>query len=127
MDRILEAAERKGTLVVNRCQSLRDCNEKVFATQFPQCCPPVLVSASMPRLKEFQALHGDTIFKPLDSMGGDAIFRVRPGDPNISVILELLTHRRIADGIDVDAQRGERAAPLGGRSNAACAVCRLPS
>lgn len=88
---ILEAAERKGTLVVNRCQSLRDCNEKVFATQFPQCCPPVLVSASMPRLKEFQALHGDTIFKPLDSMGGDAIFRVRPGDPNLSVILEMLT------------------------------------
>jgi glutathione synthase len=88
---ILEAAERRGTLVVNRCQSLRDCNEKVFATQFPQCCPPVLVSASMPRLKEFQALHGDTIFKPLDSMGGDAIFRVRPGDPNISVILEMLT------------------------------------
>lgn len=88
---ILEAAERKGTLVVNRCQSLRDCNEKVFATQFPHCCPPVMVSASMQRLKDFQKLHGDTIFKPLDSMGGDAIFRVRPGDPNISVILELLT------------------------------------
>ena len=44
---ILEAAERQGTLVVNRCQSLRDCNEKVFATEFPQCCPPVLVSADM--------------------------------------------------------------------------------
>lgn len=88
---ILEAAERKGTLVVNRCQSLRDCNEKVFATQFPQCCPPVLVSASMQRLKDFQKLHGDTIFKPLDGMGGDAIFRVKPGDPNVSVILEMLT------------------------------------
>jgi glutathione synthase len=88
---ILEAAERNGTLVVNRCQSLRDCNEKVFATQFPQCCPQVLVSASMQRLREFQQQHGDTIFKPLDSMGGDAIFRVRPGDPNVSVILEMLT------------------------------------
>ena len=41
---ILEAAERRARLIVNRCQSLRDCNEKVFATQFPQCCPPVLVS-----------------------------------------------------------------------------------
>ena len=88
---ILEAAERKGTLVVNRCQSLRDCNEKVFATQFPQCCPPVLVSADMQRLKEFHRLHEDAIFKPLDGMGGDAIFRVKPGDPNVSVILELLT------------------------------------
>ena len=88
---ILEAAERAGTLVVNRCQSLRDCNEKVFATQFPQCCPPVLVSADMERLKDFHQNHGDTIFKPLDGMGGSAIFRVKPGDPNISVILETLT------------------------------------
>lgn len=89
---ILEAAERRGTLVVNRCQSLRDCNEKVFATQFPQCCPPVLVSADMQRLRAFQQTHGDSIFKPLDGMGGSAIFRVQPGDPNISVILETLTH-----------------------------------
>ncbi|MFL3655086.1 MAG: glutathione synthase [Halioglobus sp.] len=88
---ILEAAEREGTLVVNRCQSLRDCNEKVFATQFPQCCPPVLVSADMQRLKAFHRQHEDTIFKPLDGMGGSAIFRVKPGDPNISVILETLT------------------------------------
>ncbi|MEZ5502093.1 MAG: glutathione synthase [Halioglobus sp.] len=88
---ILEAAERQGTLVVNRCQSLRDCNEKVFATQFPQCCPPVLVSADMRRLRDFHREHGDVIFKPLDGMGGTAIFRVRTGDPNVSVILEMLT------------------------------------
>jgi len=88
---ILEEAERRGSLIVNRCQSLRDCNEKVFATQFPQCCPPVLVSADMARLKAFHQEHRDAIFKPLDGMGGDAIFRVKPGDPNVSVILEMLT------------------------------------
>ena len=88
---VLEAAERAGTLIVNRCQSLRDCNEKVFATQFPQCCPPVLVSASMPRLRDFHARYRDVIFKPLDGMGGSAIFRVKPEDPNVSVILETLT------------------------------------
>lgn len=88
---MLEEAERKGTLVVNRCASLRDCNEKIFATQFPQCCPPVLVSADMSRLKAFHLEHRDVIFKPLDGMGGTAIFRVKPGDPNLSVILETLT------------------------------------
>jgi glutathione synthase len=88
---ILEAAERRGTLVVNRCQSLRDCNEKVFATQFPQCCPPVLVSADMQRLREFHRQHEDAIYKPLDGMGGSAIFRVKKDDPNVSVILEMLT------------------------------------
>ncbi len=89
---ILEAAERQGTLIVNRCQSLRDCNEKVFATCFPQCCPPTLVSADEARLKAFHAEHGDVIFKPLDGMGGSAIFRVRHDDPNLTVILETLTN-----------------------------------
>lgn len=88
---ILEAAEREGTLVVNRCQSLRDCNEKIFATQFPECCPPVLVSADMNRLREFHGSHRDVIFKPLDGMGGSSIFRAREDDPNVSVILETLT------------------------------------
>ncbi|MEM6301153.1 MAG: glutathione synthase [Pseudomonadota bacterium] len=88
---ILEAAEREGTLIVNRCQSLRDCNEKVFATQFPECCPPVLVSGDSEQLKSFYAEHGDVIFKPLDGMGGSSIFRVREGDQNLSVILETLT------------------------------------
>jgi len=88
---ILEAAEREGTLIVNRPQSLRDCNEKVFATQFPQCCPPVLVSRDPQRLREFHQTHQDVIFKPLDGMGGSAIFRCKADDPNISVIIETLT------------------------------------
>lgn len=89
---ILEAAEKEGVLVVNRPQSLRDCNEKIFATQFPQCTPPVLVTRSKNLLREFHNLHGDVIFKPLDGMGGSSIFRLKPGDPNVSVIIETLTH-----------------------------------
>ena len=89
---ILEAAERLGTLIVNKPQSLRDCNEKVFATQFPQCCPPVLVTRDAERLKAFHQQYGDVIFKPLDGMGGSAIFRLKPEDPNVSVIIETLTN-----------------------------------
>lgn len=88
---ILEAAEQQGTLIVNKPQSLRDCNEKVFATRFPQCCPPLLVSADPQLLKQFHQQHGDVIFKPLDGMGGSAIFRVQAEDPNLNVILETLT------------------------------------
>jgi glutathione synthase len=88
---ILEEAERRGTLVVNKPQSLRDCNEKVFATQFPQCSPPLLVSRDERRLKKFLAEHLDVVFKPLDGMGGTSIFRVKQGDQNLNVILETLT------------------------------------
>jgi glutathione synthase len=88
---ILEAAAREGALVINAPQALRDCNEKLFATQFPQCCPPLLVSRSVEQLRAFQREHADVVFKPLDAMGGTLVFRVRDGDPNISVILETLT------------------------------------
>lgn len=88
---ILSRAEESGVLLVNNQQGLRDCNEKLFATQFPQCCPDVLVSRDKARLKAFFIKHKDVIFKPLDGMGGANIFRVKEGDANIGVILETLT------------------------------------
>ncbi len=88
---ILEAAERAGVLVVNRPQSLRDCNEKVFATQFAQCCPPLIVSSQAHSLKEFHAEYKDIILKPLDGMGGSSIFRITGKDQNLSVVIETLT------------------------------------
>ena len=91
---ILEAAERLGTLIVNRPQSLRDCNEKVFATHFPQCTPPLIVSRDQALLSAFLEDYEEVVYKPLDGMGGTSIFRVKRGDQNLNVILETLT----ADG-----------------------------
>lgn len=88
---ILEAAQQQGCLVVNDPRSLRDCNEKLFATQFPQCCPELTVSQNADHLRRFYQKHQDVIFKPLDGMGGTGIFRCKPNDPNIGVILEMLT------------------------------------
>ena len=88
---LLEQAERAGTLVVNRPSALRNCNEKLFAAQFPDCCAPNLVSRDPARLRSFLDEYGDIILKPLDGMGGASIFRIRADDPNISVILETLT------------------------------------
>ena len=88
---ILELAEARGVLVVNRPASLRDANEKLFTAWFPQCCAPTLVSRDQQRLRHFLEEQGDIILKPLDAMGGASIFRLRPDDPNISVVLETLT------------------------------------
>jgi len=88
---ILEQAETEGVLVVNKPQSLRDANEKLFASWFPQCIPETLVSAKPEAIKTFIQTHQDTILKPLDGMGGASIFRVKANDPNINVILETMT------------------------------------
>ncbi|CAB1225866.1 glutathione synthase [Serratia liquefaciens] len=88
---ILERAEVKGTLVVNKPQSLRDCNEKLFTAWFPELTPDTLVSRSAAHIRKFHQQHGDIILKPLDGMGGASIFRVKQDDPNLSVIIETLT------------------------------------
>ncbi len=93
---ILQLAEQLGTLIVNRPASLRDNNEKMFITQFPQCCTPFMVSRSKARLRDFvlqrsQQAQQDVILKPLDGMGGASIYRVNPQDPNLSVILETVS------------------------------------
>ncbi|MDH5485076.1 MAG: glutathione synthase [Gammaproteobacteria bacterium] len=88
---LLEQVEAEGTLVVNRPSSLRDANEKLFATHFPQCCTETLVSRNPVQLRKFIGAQKDVILKPLDGMGGESIFRVTPGDANLSVIIETIT------------------------------------
>jgi len=88
---MLELAETLGTYVVNKPQSLRDANEKLFTSWFPQCCAETLVTREPNRVRAFLQEQGDIILKPLDGMGGASIFRVRQDDPNISVILETMT------------------------------------
>lgn len=89
---LLEQAEKEGTLIVNKPQSLRDYNEKLFATHFPECCPPVLVSKHEDLLRAFHKEHGDVIFKPLDGMGGSQIYRIKEDGLNLGVIIETLTN-----------------------------------
>jgi glutathione synthase len=88
---ILSFAQRQGARVVNDPQGLRDMNEKLAALEFPQCCPPTVVSRDASALKAFVATQGDVVLKPLDGMGGRSIFRASAGDPNLNVILETLT------------------------------------
>lgn len=88
---ILELAEQEGVLIVNKPASLRDCNEKMFITHFPQCTAPTLITRNASQIRQFLVEYGDMILKPLDGMGGSGIFRIREGDPNVSVILETCT------------------------------------
>lgn len=109
---ILEHAEHNGTLVINKAQSLRDANEKLFATWFPQCMPPSLVSSSKAILKAFIEEQACVVLKPLDSMGGQNVFKCERSDPNINVILELLTQNEslyiMAQGFIPEISKGDK-------------------
>ncbi len=89
---ILERAQQRGALVVNRPAALRDINEKAYTAWFPQCCPDTLITRSIDQMRSFLKDHGKIVVKPLDGMGGRSIFVVAHGDNNANVIFETLTH-----------------------------------
>ncbi|WP_411360135.1 glutathione synthase [Pseudidiomarina salilacus] len=88
---MLELAEQAGALVVNKPQSLRDCNEKLFTAWFADLTPPTIVTRRAEQIRAFHQQHQDIILKPLDGMGGASIFRVREDGNNLGVIIETLT------------------------------------
>lgn len=89
---LLDHLQQQGKVIVNNPESLRNANEKLFITHFPQCIPPTLVTRETAKIRSFIDEHEDIILKPLDSMGGASIFRIRSNDPNLAVIIETLTN-----------------------------------
>ena len=88
---LLEMVQKRGTLVVNRPESIRSANEKLFAAWFPEYCPPTRVTRDMARIREFLEVQQHIVVKPLDGMGGSMIFQIKQGDSNRNVILEAIT------------------------------------
>jgi len=88
---ILEQVESNGTLVLNPPATLRDLNEKFYATWFPQCMPPTLVSSSKAKIREFIEEQETAVLKPLAGMGGRGIFKCHAKDPNLNVMVETIT------------------------------------
>lgn len=88
---ILELAEERGLLVINKPASLRDINEKVYTSWFPDCAPASLITRNLDELRRFLTEQEKIVVKPLDGMGGRSVFIVTDGELNSNVILETLT------------------------------------
>lgn len=88
---LLDKAKDAGVMVINDPQSIRDCNEKLFATWFSDLMSPTIVTSKQSHLRAFIQAQQDVIVKPLDGMGGMGIFRLKKDDPNIGSTLEILT------------------------------------
>ena len=79
-------------LVLNRPESILAYNEKLFALHFREYMTDTAVTRSIPELRELLSrMGGEMIVKPLDGKGGEGIFHLREGDPNLASILEQAT------------------------------------
>jgi len=79
-------------MVLNKPESVLAANEKLFALNFPELMPPTRVARTIADLEATLAeLGGEMIVKPLDGKGGEGIFHIRRGDPNVRTIFEVST------------------------------------
>ena len=118
------------TLVVNSPQGLRNANEKLYATRFPEVTPRTIVSSHAGTLINFSRDQGAAVLKPIAGHGGRGVMALRPEDDNAPSIIDTLTSRgttpvvaqRFLDNVSAGDKRillldGE---PLG-------AILRLPT
>ncbi len=128
---LLEQVEAAGTLIVNKPQSLRDANEKLYTAWFPQCCVPTLVTCQTTQLRQFLAIHEDIVIKPLDSMGGNSVFRLIMGDANTSVIMETITQNEqrfvMAQRFIPEIQQGDKRILMINGEPIPYALARIPA
>ena len=79
-----------GTLVVNDPQGIRDSPEKVLVLRFAEFMPPTLVARDPEDVAAFQAEYGPVVVKPLYGHGGNGVFLLPEGDPNLEPVLAAL-------------------------------------
>jgi glutathione synthase len=78
---LLELLPENGPLVVNDPAAVRNAPEKLFVLRFRELMPPTLLTRDRDAIRGFWKEHGDIILKPL--------FRLRPGDENLTALLEM--------------------------------------
>lgn len=78
--------------VINRPMGLRNANEKLYATLFPEVTPKTLVTGRKDEILRFlEAQGGAAVIKPIDGHGGEGVFKLDSEDPNKNAIIESLT------------------------------------
>ena len=87
---ILEHIHPK-TLVVNDPAQVRNAPEKLFVTHFEGVMPPTLITSDPAAIFNFREEYEDIIIKPLFGNGGAGVFHLKPGDENLSSLLELFS------------------------------------
>ena len=82
---------KKDCFIMNDPTGIRSVNEKVWATRFPKLLPHTCITRKREDCLAFLKKKKEIIAKPLDGFGGSAVFKLKQGDSNVSVILEVLS------------------------------------
>jgi glutathione synthase len=85
--------------LINRPSGIRDTNEKVWATRFTDFVPRTLITRQMDAFMAFLDEEKDVVVKPTDGFGGQSVFHLTHGAPNLRVTFETLSEHGRRDVI----------------------------
>jgi len=88
----LDQIEKRGTLVINSPQSIRDMNEKMLGLELSSKKVNTIITSSLNKLKRFIKINKKVVLKPLNLMGGKNIKLISSKDKIIENILLALTN-----------------------------------
>jgi len=77
------------TLVVNDPAGVRSSPEKILTLMYPDLQPPTLITRDIARVREFRAVHGDIVLKPLHGHGGAGVLKIGREDGNLEAVVDL--------------------------------------
>lgn len=97
--------------VINEPAGLRDCNEKIWATQFPELMPPTLVSVQQNEILDFIHENELVVAKPVNGFGGKDIVRLSSTnyvEENLTKLTRKWTQEIIVQKYIPEAEHGDK-------------------
>ncbi|RYF06379.1 MAG: hypothetical protein EOO40_09210, partial [Deltaproteobacteria bacterium] len=89
---MLSLAEDAGVHLINSPRGIRSANEKLYALNFPELCPPTVVTANRGQIAAFvKSCGGRAIAKPTDGHGGYGVVLLKQDDSNLNALVDLLS------------------------------------
>lgn len=80
----------KEVIILNNPKALREFPEKFFPLNFPEFCPPTLITNNLLQIKNFLELNQEIVLKPLYGYGGTDVFLIKQDSLNLNSIFSLL-------------------------------------
>ena len=77
-------------LMVNDPVGIRNGHSKLQTLRFPEYCPSQMIASNKKQVKRFLEKHGDIIMKPINSMGGRGVVRLKKGEQNLNSLSETM-------------------------------------
>lgn len=88
---VLDAAVRRGVLVVNAPRGLREANEKLLPLVVADLAPDTVVTADAHDVRAAVERWELAVAKPVEGAGGRGVVLLRRGDPGLAALIDLVT------------------------------------